>query len=674
MPQLEIKESFEWMAPEFRVVDAGKNTIRIKGVAMKGDVISRNKRKYVDEELKKAARTWIGKPVTINHDGSKIIGDVKWMEYSDASDALEYLADIKKQPYVDMIRGKSTAIRGVSIEANYLHNRCPKCDRKFYTEEEFHSHMHNEHFIKTDPTTEPHGILGQALSLVLSPEEPGYGGSSIELLEMYEKPVLRLLETVAIDQQEKEDYMKAIKSKAALTSVKRIAAPIGRKLKEQEEPPTPPCPDGWHEVEGKCVKDEVATEQEEHECPEDEHWSEEEGKCVKNEASEQEEPITPGSHYCEEHPDDSRCIEHKKAIHGDQKVGEQEGTIDVPEGCPEGFHLEGTMCVADEEHIETPSIAQAMEQEESPVPPCPEGYHEEDGVCIKDIQPAEPLPVTVEFKALEVKLPKMLSLGEPFADYSSFEDCVSKNQDKGDPEAYCATIKRETEGETVKENIYDAQKALSETINNVRASQAKRNRIFADNLNKLNQATANIAKYVPAMNVPIQKSLGEISKNISSARSEAKKMFLELGRMRSDIKGLQEYSSKKFGQLATAQMNAAKAFKTQISHVNTESKKAVETVKKDFETVLAVADKNIEETRKTLEEQLKTITEEKQKLETQLKETQEKEVKETTNITTRLDNLEAKLTPVFKGKAVQIAETVTEHPEDPNKPLQKRRQ
>ena len=31
----------------------------------------------------------------------------------------------------------------------------------------------------------------------------------------------------------------------------------------------------------------------------------------------------------------------------------------------------------------------------------------------------------------------------PFADYKDFDDCVSKNQDKEDPEAYCAEIERQ---------------------------------------------------------------------------------------------------------------------------------------------------------------------------------------------------------------------------------------
>lgn len=35
---------------------------------------------------------------------------------------------------------------------------------------------------------------------------------------------------------------------------------------------------------------------------------------------------------------------------------------------------------------------------------------------------------------------------KPFAGYSNFDDCVSKNRDKQDPKAYCATIMRQVEG------------------------------------------------------------------------------------------------------------------------------------------------------------------------------------------------------------------------------------
>ena len=122
-----IRESFEWFSPEWTVVNSGKNTIRIKGTAMIGDAVSRNNRQYVADELKRSARTWVGKPITINHDDRRIAGNLLWMEYNDKNNCMEYVGDVKVQPYVDMIRNKSTEIRKVSIQADYLHNLCPKC-------------------------------------------------------------------------------------------------------------------------------------------------------------------------------------------------------------------------------------------------------------------------------------------------------------------------------------------------------------------------------------------------------------------------------------------------------------------------------------------------------------------------------------------------------------------
>jgi hypothetical protein len=208
-----ITESFNWLTPELKVVDSGKNSVKIKGVALRSNAISRNGRKYVDEELQKSARTWIGKPVTINHDMNKKAGTVEWMEH-DADGNLEYVAVVNKQPYVDMIRmygrnPQESSIKGVSVEANFLHNICPECkkrgvEKRFYSEEEFHAHMHGEHFIRTNPTSEPHGIVGQALSLVVSPEVPGVEGTTIELMEMEQHGLSRLLETVIKVNEEKE--------------------------------------------------------------------------------------------------------------------------------------------------------------------------------------------------------------------------------------------------------------------------------------------------------------------------------------------------------------------------------------------------------------------------------------------------------------------------------------
>lgn len=42
---------------------------------------------------------------------------------------------------------------------------------------------------------------------------------------------------------------------------------------------------------------------------------------------------------------------------------------------------------------------------------------------------------------------ELVATGDPFAGYKNFEDCVAKNQNKDDPEAYCAVIKAKTEDE-----------------------------------------------------------------------------------------------------------------------------------------------------------------------------------------------------------------------------------
>lgn len=56
-------------------------------------------------------------------------------------------------------------------------------------------------------------------------------------------------------------------------------------------------------------------------------------------------------------------------------------------------------------------------------------------------------------------------IGEPFGPFEDFADCISKNSDKEDPEAYCAVIKRSAEGnpQTIcKLVIFETLQALQE--------------------------------------------------------------------------------------------------------------------------------------------------------------------------------------------------------------------
>lgn len=59
--------------------------------------------------------------------------------------------------------------------------------------------------------------------------------------------------------------------------------------------------------------------------------------------------------------------------------------------------------------------------------------------------------------------------GKAFAGYDSFEDCVAQNQDKDDPEAYCAVIQAQVEGEASagkrrRLRVGDGRKTMAEQI------------------------------------------------------------------------------------------------------------------------------------------------------------------------------------------------------------------
>jgi hypothetical protein len=85
-----IVESIDWNSPEWNI-ETNKDTVKIKGVAVPKDAISLNKRAYLNEEMKKAARTFLDAPVTPNHADYRLKknqkGKVNWMEYDDQTGA-----------------------------------------------------------------------------------------------------------------------------------------------------------------------------------------------------------------------------------------------------------------------------------------------------------------------------------------------------------------------------------------------------------------------------------------------------------------------------------------------------------------------------------------------------------------------------------------------------------
>ena len=199
----DYERPLKWDSPKFTIEETEKAII-IRGIAVPANTTSKNNKHYTATALAAGAHTFNGKPLTINHDGTKIAGNVQEMYYDEETDAMRYKAIVKNQPYVGLIRSKSATVKGVSIEATYLFNRCRDCGKNFYTAEEFKSHSYKEHF-KSVSLDEPHGLKGQALSIVLSPEEAGVNGNTLEIAEKNaNKDMFWLLETIIQSNMEKE--------------------------------------------------------------------------------------------------------------------------------------------------------------------------------------------------------------------------------------------------------------------------------------------------------------------------------------------------------------------------------------------------------------------------------------------------------------------------------------
>lgn len=724
MMTFKIKESFEWMAPEFKIVDSGKNTIRIKGVALRDNVVSRNNRKYTKEELTKAARTWIGKPVTINHDMSNKAGTIIWMEYEKG--ALEYLADIKKNPYVRMIRDGSTSIRGVSVEANYLHNRCPKCGEKFWTEEAFHHHMHTEHFVKTNPQLEPHGLVGTALSLVLSPEEPGVAGTTIDIMEMYQKPVLRLLETVVTYRKEANKYLKKTRSKAVIQPESRQV--FDKQLKEQEDPTKQglepathspedgeaDCGEGMHRdpETNQCVPDDVPTDQKTTSDP-PETKSTTETVCPEGFMP---DPDDPQSETCilkplpqSDPPTDAPKIVPEPII----TIPKVDVTTPAPAGSATASET-----VADTENPLVPDLAHGLEPTPHPAPDdkpvCLQGTHwdAEINTCVPDEvaeAPATTAPTDIIPKVTVETLPAMLKLGEPFANYDDHADCVAKNPDKEDPDAWCADAKRKAEGEPASEikeslNIYEMQKAIRETLAKLDTKTYVHDVKQAETLNKINVAVAKVvtdARHTKTSITKLVKAvLSEAKLRHAYDRGTVKLIFDKLSKVSmADIaraKALRETQKQLVEAQKTAMAQINKEFascKKALGTLATEtakSKKRVTEQKKDYEKILTIADKNILERDtkiKSLEDWKKTKEQDDAEKPEPCPEGQHRneagdcvpdekteETKKLEEMAVDIDNLKAKLKGTFKGVNKPLKETAQgTYFKDPQKTKPKKR-
>lgn len=56
-----------------------------------------------------------------------------------------------------------------------------------------------------------------------------------------------------------------------------------------------------------------------------------------------------------------------------------------------------------------------------------------------------------------IRIEKLLTVAEPFGDYKDFDDCVSKNQGKDNPEAFCAWLQHKITGKWPSEDKFNTQ-------------------------------------------------------------------------------------------------------------------------------------------------------------------------------------------------------------------------
>ncbi len=219
-------------------------------------------------------------------------------------------------------------------------------------------------------------------------------------------------------------------------------------------------------------------------------------------------------------------------------------------------------------------------------------------------------------------IPK-LKLGEPFADYTSFEDCVAKNPDKDNPEAYCATIKRQVEGE-----MY-FRKRVAETLNAV-----------------IDEVAKSIEFEMPIPDESWKPQNKTFAEAIFNLAKEIRALPQDDTSWKEEIKTVQE-QTKTFKEAHDAELKTLKeTYDAKLKEITDKT----EQQKKDFETILTQADKNIVETRKTLEDRIKELEKENKELES-------KKVKETTDLTqkleehdTAIENLQSHIPSSFKGR------------------------
>jgi hypothetical protein len=617
-----ILEPFTIPITEWKTVDAGKNTIRIKGVALKGDVVSKNQRLYVAKELMKSTNTFIGKPINLHHNSpdnqATNIGHITWMDWDETAELLTYEADITKQPYVNMIRNKSTEIRGVSIQANFLHNRCPDCNTKFYTEEDFRGHMWQNHFKKVSAI--PHGIIGEAITLVLSPEVPGYSGTTVNLAEIQRRETLRLLETVIKTEVEREEYM----SKLNCGVTPRPTISVGS-VAEVKNPPD--------KAEPKLASAEV---KEKREVP-PQKPAFERLKLEYDEAEVVQISKAPPLGEITIKPKETLTLKESK-LTGLNEIVSTKLSLGEPFAQYENFEA----CVA------------ANQDKENPESYCGKIKHETEEIVNLKAN-VKQLTVKLNEVVQELNKPVTLTLPEvkmPQDDLSWKESIVDvKEQVEVEIEKVAETVKALPQDDLGWKNInpYD-DTPLKELIESSKYNDTT----IKELIEASKYDDAQIKQLIEASRfnpAPLEQKIGEVENKIVEASKTAEAKIAEL---------TTTIPTAYNDQLLKEQVAAIKpyddsAIKTELAQTKealkeiAELKEAIVKQKQDFDALLESSDKSVKEYFADIKKQRESDQQKIKELEDKIHEYEQKKVSETQTLEVRVDNLEDKIKPAYKG-------------------------
>lgn len=117
----------------------------VKVFAIKKDEVNDNGDAFSEVELKKAAHTFIGVPVFVNHqndDIEKARGSVVHAWYDDAAGGIYIISKVDKQAYPKLARGiEEKYVIGTSMGASVEYSLCSVCHNKAHTQDEFCPHV-----------------------------------------------------------------------------------------------------------------------------------------------------------------------------------------------------------------------------------------------------------------------------------------------------------------------------------------------------------------------------------------------------------------------------------------------------------------------------------------------------------------------------------------------------